>query len=580
MQIDITNFRAIGTASIAADPIALVYGPNQAGKSSVLLASAACLTGAALPVDKMTKAMANQFVRAGLPASTATVALESGSVSVEWPSCDVSSEGQRPPRASRVAAGLNSLCDPKAKDRRAELSALIMRDPTADEIAAELVKAGINEAKAKDFGAKIAESGWDQVLKDLQDTIRKTKGKWEHVTGENFGAAKVKTWVPAGWDDELAAAQKVDLDAAIQRAKEAYDALNRDGAVAADRITQARALADSMPALTEAVQRAKEANDAAVVALEKARAHSASLPRPDDSAIPCPSCGTHLVYRPKTGNIPPMLTATETQVDATKLKAARLAIADAEGTVSRLVAERDAAGRALNTAEADLARAEAAAAWLEKNGNAGTVDAAALAAAKEAATTAEARRAAREAYEMAQTYANMLDKQNIAAGLIGPDDNGIRAKRMKQALKDFNATLDLLTKAAGWDQVRITDDMDVLIGGRPYEALGGVGGAISSMQWKARVTIQVATARLDGSDAVLIEGADILDARGRGGLLGMLYNHFDGAALVAMTAGPKAVIDIGASGYGASYWIEAGDVLEYGDAVAVGVLPDPAQKAA
>jgi hypothetical protein len=125
----------------------------------------------------------------------------------------------------------------------------------------------------------------------------------------------------------------------------------------------------------------------------------------------------------------------------------------------------------------------------------------------------------------------------------------------------FNRThLAPIAEISGWKPVQIMEDesgLGIYYGGRPYRHLG------QSAQYRVRVTLQVALAQIDGSDLLIIDGADILTpgaADGRGALFRLLKAQGI-PSLVGMTLGPKDTVpDLAAAGYGRSYVVRDGVV--------------------
>ena len=64
--------------------------------------------------------------------------------------------------------------------------------------------------------------------------------------------------------------------------------------------------------------------------------------------------------------------------------------------------------------------------------------------------------------------------------------------------------------------VSLNDDLMPTLGGRHYPLLS------ESEQFRVRVTLQVALSKMDGSDAMVIDRADVLDRKGRNGMMKML----------------------------------------------------------
>ena len=110
----------------------------------------------------------------------------------------------------------------------------------------------------------------------------------------------------------------------------------------------------------------------------------------------------------------------------------------------------------------------------------------------------------------------------------------------------------MLCDAAEWKDVAVDPAMTLTYGGRPYALLS------TSEQYRVRAVLAVAMARLDGSDLVVIDAADVLDGETRSGLFAML-EEAELAALVCMTLTRRGQCpDLAELGLGCSYWIEAG----------------------
>ncbi|RMD61382.1 MAG: hypothetical protein D6826_10040, partial [Alphaproteobacteria bacterium] len=139
---------------------------------------------------------------------------------------------------------------------------------------------------------------------------------------------------------------------------------------------------------------------------------------------------------------------------------------------------------------------------------------------------------------------------------------GLRARKLAEAVRRFNAeALAPLCEAAGWRAVTLDNGLEPTYGGRPYALLS------ASEQYRVRATLQVAMARLDGSEAVILDAADILDRRGRNGLFKMLIAA-GLPALIGMTiTDPEKTPppDLAASGRGMTYWIENGIAAPLGN---------------
>ena len=94
--------------------------------------------------------------------------------------------------------------------------------------------------------------------------------------------------------------------------------------------------------------------------------------------------------------------------------------------------------------------------------------------------------------------------------------------------------------------------MTITYGGRHYSLCS------TSEQYRCRAVLAVAMAKLDGSDLVALDAADVLDAEQRSGLFELL-EEAGLPALVCMTLARREQLpELAALGLGASYWIQDG----------------------
>jgi hypothetical protein len=151
----------------------------------------------------------------------------------------------------------------------------------------------------------------------------------------------------------------------------------------------------------------------------------------------------------------------------------------------------------------------------------------------------------------------LVEGNEIVIALLAAD--GLRAKKLARVIDVFNAQLANLARPAGWLGVRLDDAGNIGYGDRPYSLLS------TSEQYRVRAVLAVAMAQIDGSDLVILDGVDILDAPSRGQLFAMLA-EVEISALVTMTVARREQLpDLAASELGQSYWL-AGGVLEALDA--------------
>ncbi|WP_395452920.1 hypothetical protein ACHMW5_02555 [Azospirillum melinis] len=565
MQIRIRDFQVVERADLLAGGLVLVTGKNAQGKSSVLKATAAALTGQlqfGLP-----KKDAKALVRAGASTATAAVQGTDWTAGAAWPKCEASTSGQ-PPKVTPIAAGMASLLDLSAKDRAKLLADLLKTAPDRADFVSACTDASISEAIAEQVWTDIEGKGWDAKAAEIAEKGTRFKGQWEQATGQRFGTEKVQTWRPEDWTDDLADASLDDLLAEMGETRQELER-----AVAAAAVGQAEL--DRLTTACAEIDELKERSIEAQLAATKATSAYGSAQRQRDALPPaaqakgltCPCCKAALQLANNMGADQRLVQAE--QIGDDELKKRRDAIADADGTLSRLKGERDAAERKATDAQRvyqAAQQAERQLAELKAKATAGQPgdDVEAI---RARVATAEGRHRALKAKEDAERVANLLAVNLAMQAIMAP--GGLRQAKLVKVLDTFNGgPLRSLCEAAGWGDVRIEPDMGVTYGGRPYEQLAGLGPQLSSDQFRVYATLQVALAQVQGCALVILDGADVLDQKGRGGLIKMLRGTgMD--ALIGMTfSAPDVVPDLEARGMGRAYWIDGGIARPLGEVMA------------
>ncbi|KKK62946.1 hypothetical protein LCGC14_2999260, partial [marine sediment metagenome] len=139
-------------------------------------------------------------------------------------------------------------------------------------------------------------------------------------------------------------------------------------------------------------------------------------------------------------------------------------------------------------------------------------------------------------------------RNQALVAILAPD--GLRRIKLRNAVKQFNEKLAELASAASWGAVEITADLAVTYSGMGWRLCSKSG------RYRGRAMFQLACASIDGSDLVILDGADILDTVGRRGLFRLL-REFNKPALVCMTIAERDdVPSLAAKNYGQSYWLE------------------------
>lgn len=541
MDIRIRNFRGVEEAELTLGPIALVAGPNEAGKTSLAEAVAAALTRNPVPIDSLNKGESGLLLRDGTKRGNCiiTAAETSAAVAANWPGGSITDDPGAP-RASELACGLVNLATMKPKDVATTLIAALKAEPSEEELRAALAKAGIEAPLVDAVWARIVADGWDEAHGRAQKKSPAMKGAWEQITGERWGAARASTWRAPGLVDGKHSA---DLVAAADAAHAALEAAIARQAVSADEVDR----------LNKAVATGKAAADQLDAAGERINTTGAvvaglvdeldALPQPEtaETQAECPHCQAKVVV-----------------VNTTTLRKPASKISARENTARKQAI--DAKVAALSKARLDANGAVATHDELQRDAQAGTKAATRLAGLPQGGATQEEVDDARAAFVAAQgavTAATRTEEAEAkhkaivanAAILEVLAPTGVRQAVLAERHAALNTEIAALCTAADWPEVRIEDDLRITADGRPYVLLA------ESVKFRARVVIQAVLARHDGSAAIIVDAADILDKGGRNGLFRMLKAS-GMRALVTMTMNVKAdVPNLRGAGLGASYWL-------------------------
>lgn len=552
MQIEIHNFRGIEKAELDVAPVALILGNNRAGKTSIARAVAAALTRTAVPYD-LTKKDCGVMVREGAAKGSVTISHENGSATVEWKKrgdAEVYSVGDAP-TASPVAAGLVDplLLPPK------ELGALLIKsikaEVTEKDLRGALEEVGQGSALTPVWSV-ISKEGWDLALKQAKETGSRLKGAWEAVTGEKFGALKVKDWMPEEFNGAVPSDDLDKLRAKVDAAQSGVDSAMRNVGASDSKRQALASQAEAIEELEAQVPELEALKDKAKADYDEIEAEFMATPQPsaagDMKTVECPECKAALTVTSAGGGNYKL--NTPEVVDQAKLKQARLDYASLSGRRENL---RDKAGNLRRDLDALTDKLTAARKAKE--------DLAALPQGKEGAdaalTTAQkklddARKLfnAADKYAKAKAAAEKVEANQAIVGVL--DEAGLRRKKLTESMDSFlSGFLHPVCESLALPPMTVTDDMRILVGDTSYLMLSG------SEQYRARAALQLALARVDGSQAVVLDAADVI------------VNSSDRAALLkaVVATGIKAIVcmafkdagnapNLGKSGHGLTYWVE------------------------
>jgi hypothetical protein len=543
----IRNVRGCEHADLELDPIALVAGVNATGKSSIAQSIAAALSGETLPIEGLNKSTAGYLVRTGAGNARVEVQGERGSVSVDWPAATPLTMGDAP-GASLWATGLWSLATVSAKERARVLSLYLKADPTLEDVQEALREHEWPDDVTAMVWQQIEQQGWDAALEKFRQRGAENKGRWRQLTGVNYGSRIAATYRP-----DLSDLDENELAHAVAQARRDAEAAAAAVAVSASERERLAAEAGTLEDRSKALDSAQQAAQRCAEALHQAQQARLALPAVEQPQTAfCPHCGAEVIIE-RINLMTVSLTKPDKPLDNENVTKRRMAIATADGKIAHaqdaLNLARRAEGAARTAVENAAAARERIANWPKPVETGTDVEAA-----RSTLARAEKRLSEFHVKRDADDLHQKIENNEIVLGLLAPD--GLRASKMRIRLRNFvDNDLAELAQSAGWPSVEISPDLALLSHGIPYALLS------TSEQYRVRTVLQLAMARLEGADAVIVDGADILDAPSRSGLFQMLIQVAI-PALVCMTLSRRdQVPDLAKVELGRSYWL-AGGVLE------------------
>lgn len=572
MNVTISNYRGLASASLDLSRICLLAGPNEAGKTSAAQALTAALTGEPIPVPGVKKTQAGMLVRSGNANGSVELASESGTSNIQWPSAKVKSEGSAP-WSSHFATGLQTIVTMDEKERVKVLTGYLKAAPTRADLDAKLIPLGLTASETEKIWLRIEQLGWDGTLKHYEQQRAQLKGQWMEVTGEQYGSKKAESWIPEGYEQGLESQSEDKLKAIVTDARDALEAAIAADAVDDSKRADLEALAALLPARKIDLLAAENATVDPTMSHQLTECEEmiksisgkrdglnkefGQLPKATQAVgMPCPHCNTILQVKADKLDIAAVLSEGEiskrqTDIDEltnkiSKLNGAVNSHMEASARIRKQIADEEGK-RLAKIAECKKLVAESEAAEKELRTPVKTSSGVSIDTCRRTLAAAELNLKAFTSKIKADRHHKHINAMEMMIGQITPD--GIRGDVLVRALKGFNDSIAPFCKAAGWRPVTLEADFMPTMGGTIYLLLS------ESAKFRVRVALQIGLALIDKSQALVIDAADILDKAGRNGLFKAV--KLSGIpALITMTIdGKELVPNLGKAGIGSSYWL-------------------------
>ena len=551
--INVINYGGIARVDLIGDVI-LLAGRGGAGKSSILSAMAAAVTGALYPPG-VTRATAACLVRPGTQSASVTVTDDKGGTRIVWPG-DGTVRGDTI-TASAIAAGRLSFLDLALPERSSRLVHLLNARPTEAELLKALADAGLPESVAPAVVKMVASRGYEEACAIAEKQKTERAALWRKVTGaKSYLPATAAKWRPDGWSIDLEGIKDATplLDA-VTKGRELVEQMIKtaaSGDAEIERLKERAALLEpARRRLTEAEMWTRQAADLT----RHWGARLDALPPIPSAGHPCPECGALL-----TGSGPYALGSGTASQDT---------IAKALQQQREMEASYDAADKAarLRVSEEAVVQAEVQALELEarklgaiiadrKEGSIGTH--ADVESARQSLALAEQRYSAWTQMRDAEAERVHAEWADISAKVLSP--GGIRRTKMIETLRTFNQELSEICNVGGVESVKITEEMTLTTGNLHESVLS------TSQRFLLSTVVQIAIANLDESQALLIDVDRALDSHQKQSVINMAIGGASETVRLIMIAitETKPRSELSLKDAGSTYWVSGGDTAAGG----------------
>ncbi len=542
MKLTVDYYRGVKHADIEIEGISLIAGTNFQGKSSVADALGSILTGECLPeyvLKKDSKDMVNSNSGVG------KILLENQDATglIDYPIAKFTGAGILP-KCSFESAGMKSpVLIETERDRASYFGELLKTNPMKSDLKKAVEKANMDDDSFAELWKLVESLSWDGAYQRTKSRGIELKGAWKHITAEQYGINKGEIWKPEGWilglEGDIIEAIRKEIDK-LQK--------ERDKAVSSTAINEEekKKLRSFVDGIASARMNTEEHQKVVDDSQEAYNQHIADVPTIlTNDYQACPKCGDALKI--EDGKIVVAKKLTKKQIDASqkiydkhrdnekKLQEALSLATEGLATAKSLLKECEEAvekwnkvsekseGRTAEIIDVDIEQLENKSIMLES-------------------------------YIEARNVHNDILAMAVVVEALSPE--GLRKKLLKTGILKFNVRLNEICKEAWFMSMSVDpDNLTFSMAGRRYQLLS------KSEQYRLRVAVQLTIACYDESEVIIIDGVDILDNKGRSGLLNVLHNEIQKTALICMTiiTGKEDMRDMSDVG-GHSYWIEEGEI--------------------
>lgn len=515
-HISVSSLIAARSADIQLrNPVNMICGSNEAGKSSIYEAIIHAFTGNSTRVGKKEiKHLVNENDTVGYcyvewdGGKRASITLPNGAHEIKQQ------------MHSALPYVLNPALFSSADDdsRRSLIIEITGTKRDLPSIKKKMLERGCNEEKTESILPFLV-SGFSNAQKQAIENTKESRANWKATTGEVYGDKKAIDWKAV--KPEVDESKKLELESNLEFTKKEIEQVNQKLGAAQAEVNGSKMRNTEIVRLREVAEkidriRTKLDNDRQQVAIWTVKVDDtrrlAMGSKPESIACKCPDCGSELTFNGKE------LIKRDGDLHGDEDSVVKLP--EYENTLKMLK-------NSVSNGERDIATATAAReqlAMLESNDNAATTENDIDALSKQVSVLKENQRhfasSLEEINKNLRLAAEAETKTKKAAGYhadvqewdaissaLAPD--GIPGEILKTAITPINERLEKTSAATGWKQVVINDDMSISYGGKPY------GLASQSAKWRANVMIAEAISHITELKFFMADEFDLLDPKSR-----------------------------------------------------------------
>jgi DNA repair exonuclease SbcCD ATPase subunit len=548
MDLKLENFRGVTNGALKiSDKITRIAGPVGSGKTSTIQTLQALVAGETVPVDGLKKKDGHLLIKKGTKSAKASLTWAEGTTEVKWNASGIKQTGPEF-KCSKYAAGLVLPVNIPTK----EFTELLGILPTKEEFDKAMEDMEALELPTEAIWEATQKNGWDGALSNAQNKRKALWGEWTKLAGEPYGSDKGRNFSPPHWVDS----PLTDLEVSQKTAQRLYEHSIKAQALDEKAKQDMKDLAaHSATGDGSAAKKVDELNQQlTAISAEIAQTEKLFQEVPkilnSQKAYECWHCGKLGVLDNEKMIQPPDATSEE---DATAI---RLKLQELEGLSKQLKAKQYELNLSIRDARAYSDKCEDAQRKLAQVSLDTEPPAMTPAQAKEELELCGKRIAAHHAKIELAEIDMAIRANDVICSILSPE--GLRKQVLSAKLAAFNDLLSVICDIAEWPLVSVDEDLQIRFL-KPGEAESLPYVLLSEGQkYAANVVLQVAFTKLDGSQILIFDEAQSLDANLLPGFVAILGNIPIPAVVGFMYSRKNLVPDMG--DLGVTYWCEAENI--------------------